>query len=164
MAATRTHPDTHSFPSLDTTINSLLLASLAASSQAHYARELHCFQDYCLCVHQEQNWFPATTSNLAGFIAHLYDSKYATTTIQSSISSLSFFHKVLDQPDPTHSFFIKKLLHGAHKSRPAFYLRSPVTLDMLQNLVTATPSVAPDVYTDIMLRAMFSLAFFALFG
>ena len=162
MASAGSHPDTCCFPTLDSTINSLLQVSLAPSSQAHYARELHRFQGYCLSVFHEQHWFPVSNSSMAELIAHLFYSKYATATNQSSFYCLSFFHKVLGQPDLTHSFFRNKLRQDAHKSRPSFDLRSPITLDMLQKLVIATPSVAPDVYTDIMLRAMFSLAFFAL--
>ena len=144
------------------TSTTLLAASLTPSSRLMYARELRRYRAFCIDHFGRRSWFPASDPDLAAYITHRFNADYASSTIRSSVSALSFFHKVLGLPDPSGSFYVKKLMLGARKARPSLDLRSPVTPAILNALISATRMCSPDTYTMLLLRAMFTLAFYAL--
>ena len=77
------------------------------------------FEVFCVnslrCVH----WFPASTASVVSFTSSLFIHNYAASTIASTLSAISFFHKMHGFSDPTASFVVKKLLQGAAKLRPS---------------------------------------------
>ena len=151
-----------SIASLDMTAQHLLMSSLAPSSRVVYAKEFRRYEQFCSSVLGADLCFPATQPTMARYIAHLFDASYASSTIATSVSAISYFHKALGHPDPSESFYIKRLLIGVSKCNPSRDMRVPISLPMLQQLIDAVPSIASDTYTAKMVRAMFSLAFFAL--
>ena len=65
-------------------------------------------------------------------------------------------------PDPIKLFIIQKMLTGVRKLTNTRDLRIPVTKDILQNLMQAVLHTSESHYMKCMIRAMFSLSFFAL--
>ena len=53
-------------------------------------------------------FFPVSRTNLAGFITHLFAAKYASSTISSTVSAITFPHKIVGLGDPADNFYIKK--------------------------------------------------------
>lgn len=162
MAPTPAHGHISLPPALGARVNQLLCSSLAPGSRRHYAKELQKFMDFCKITLHKDNWFPATPSTLAGYIAHLFDKGYASASIHTATSAIAFFHKLTGAHDLSRSFFIQRLLLGVKKQRPSCDTRAPVTANFLRKLIAATGSSAPDEYSAHLLRAMYSLAYYAL--
>lgn len=162
MAVTRPCGRSSLPPAMGRVVDDLLRASMAPSTHDQYSRELARFQHFCDQVLGTPYFFPATRCMVAGYIAYMYSNGYAPSTIQSALSAISYYHKVLNEPDVVNSFFIQKLLMGAKRARPTVDSRAPVTKDMLRKLIAAVPSSTEDAYTCSLLRALLSLSYFAL--
>ena len=68
-------------------------------------------------------FFPVSRTNLAGFITHLFAAKYASSTILSKVSAISFSHKIVGLGDPADNFYIKKLLAGVLHQEIVIYVK-----------------------------------------
>jgi hypothetical protein len=139
----------------------LVQASLAPASQAAYAKVIHSFDLFCstnLLIH---NAIPATPSSIMCYIAHLYQSGYAASSIHHIVSTISYYHNLYQLPDPSQSFLVKKMLSGIAKSLPSADLRTPITPTMLHSLVASCPFVSSSTYYSTLLAAMYLLAFHA---
>ena len=106
-------------------------------------------------------WFPTSSSTLALFIAHLSDNNLSPATISSTISPVSFFHKLYGYEDPAMHFIIRRIIAGAHKLRPSQDTRQPIDLELLHKLARSTPYVTQSVYLAAMLHSMYLLMFHA---
>ena len=95
------------------------------------------------------------------FIAHLHNVNYATSTIRTFVSAISYIHKIHQLPDPSSSFLITKTLKGLKKLRPAVDIRQPITSTMLCHLLGAIQSLNRTNYELVLFRAMFLVAFYA---
>ena len=98
------------------------------------------------------------------FIAYLFVQKFSPSTIASYVSAVSFAHKARMMEDPTGSFIVKKLMKGAEKLKGKVDCRLPITGEILAKLVTALPIVVSNRYHQVLLRAMFLLAFMHFLG
>lgn len=94
-------------------------------------------------------------------MAFCFQKGYASSTITSAISALAYIHKIHTLNDPTATFVVRKLLHGAAKLRPSFDQRAPVTKSILHNLVRSAPYISVCYYNKVMIAAMYLLAFHA---
>jgi hypothetical protein len=70
-------------------------------------------------------------------------------------------HKLLNLPDPTQSFIVKKLLRGCHKLAKPSDSRLPITRDILAKLVAALPHTVSVEANRMLLDALFKLCFHA---
>ena len=105
--------------------------------------------------------FPAEVSAVASFIASLFQSGYASASIATNLSAISYFHKIDGFVDPTAAFIIKKLLHGASKLRPSLDCRAPVTKTILHSLVRSATHTTDCCYNNTLICSMYLLAFHA---
>ena len=64
-------------------------------------------------------------THLAGFITHLFAANYAFSTILSTVSAISYSHKIVGLADPADNFYIRKLLVDVHKTSRTMDLRQP---------------------------------------
>ena len=101
---------------------------------------------------------PATT---ALFIAYLFERNYASSTVNTYLSALSYSHKLAELPDPTQVFYIIQMLKGYGKNRARLDSRLPITLPILQRLIEVSPRLGGSNYQRCQFKAMCSLAFFA---
>ena len=102
---------------------------------------------------------PVSVHMILLFIAHLFALGLAPSSIVSTVSAVSYFHKVNGFPDPSNAFLVTKLLAGARNVGAVPDVRLPVTLHILSRLVVAMPTVFSSHYKCLMLRAMMVLAF-----
>ena len=114
---------------------------------------------YLSSVHPGVRYFPVSHTDLAGFITHLFAANYAFSTILSTVSAISYSHKIVGLADPADNFYIRKLLVGVHKTSRTMDLRRPIDQHMLALLVRAAKSVIRDKYLQRCTAAMFMLAF-----
>ncbi len=77
------------------------------------------------------------------------------------LSSIAYFHKLNDYPDPTSSFLVRKMLQGARRLRPSSDLRAPVTPRILHRLVESTSKTTDSLYIRLLIYAIYLLAFHA---
>ncbi|XP_078339010.1 uncharacterized protein LOC111100709 isoform X3 [Crassostrea virginica] len=79
------------------------------------------------------------------------------------ISALSYIHKIRGIQDNTQSFIVKKALQGLHRSRGVTAdPRTPLTLSILQLVVSALPSVCRSPYEAVLFSTLFSCAYYGL--
>lgn len=104
---------------------------------------------------------PISVQDLERFIAHLFREGYASSTIRSHVSAISFRHKVRDSVDPAQSARIARVLQGCQNSRPSFNPRLPITPEILEAMCGALEHVIPEYRLRITVKAMFLLAFHA---
>ena len=123
------------------TASTLLAASVAPSTARQYQRVWESF-----CSFSRGLGFtplPSSPSTIALFISHLVSPPHpsAPSTVHSAISSVSYIHKLNNQPDPTASFLVRKILRGVSKLRPTNDTRIPITIPILQSLIQSLHSV-----------------------
>lgn len=85
--------------------------------------------------------------------------KYAPSTIASHSSAISFIHCLFAFEDPTKSFWIKKFLKGTSKLATSKDSRLPFTKSLLKQLIDNIPVVIKLQCNQVLLKAMFLLAF-----
>ena len=103
---------------------------------------------------------PVSQKNLGMYVTHLFNIGLKPNTVQSHVSAISYFHKINGLSDPSHSFFISKLLRGIQKEVPTSDSRMPISKTLLMQLVTVLPDCTSTTYERIMLTAMFLSAYF----
>jgi hypothetical protein len=65
---------------------------------------------------------------LALFVAHLYNKRYASSTVNTYVSALGYLHKLSGSADPTKVFYIMQMLKGYLKLGCRLDTRLPITL------------------------------------
>lgn len=98
---------------------------------------------------------------MALFIAHLYNSHYAPSTVNTYISALGYSHKLLGFADPSKVFYVSQILIGYNKVGFRLDSRLPITLPILDPLISVAPSLQGSPYQISQFQTMCSLAFFA---
>ena len=94
---------------------SLLISSLALTTRKKYLQVLRQYEEFVTAVLGQQNWFPATVTSVAVYMAYLIDKGSSSSTVASSLSALGYIHKLANHVDPTSHFVIRKILSGAVK-------------------------------------------------
>ena len=102
--------------------------------------------------------FPAT---LALFIADLFGRNYASSTVNTYVSALGYFHCLAGHCDPTKTFYIIEMLKGYGTLCHKLDSRLPITLPILVCMMQASNDVCVSQYQSYMFKAMCSMAFFA---
>ena len=99
------------------------------------------------CAHLSITYsLPTSVPLFLLIIVHLKSQNTAPSTISSYISILSFFYKINDRPDPTHSFLVPKTLAGARNLSAKPDARLPVNLLILYRLLQAAPAAMSSFY------------------
>ena len=136
-----------------------VVASLAPSSRVLYAKSVMRLQRVALSLAAPQTWFPASALLICIFIAHLLDAGLAPATVYSTLSAVSFFHKLFSFPDPTTDFIVKRMMIGGLKLNPSVDDRLPISLSMLHMLCDSCVHVTVSSFSADMLRSMYLLMF-----
>ena len=108
-------------------------------------------------------FFPVSINNLAVFISYLSARKFASSTISTYVSTLSYVHKLGNLPDPTKNVLVQKLLaaHGKLHSSPD--VRLPIVCSILKHLVLALNNTNSSVFQRLLYQIMFLVAFYSFF-
>ena len=136
----------------------LIQGSLAKSTQATY---MQAHKQLSVFLQSLNMSMPLTPVMAALFVTFLHTRRYAYSTIVTYSSAVAFFHKLHSFPDPTQHFLVQKSLLGIRKISKRIDARLPITIDILGSLSSSLDHLSMHMYDKILLRAMFSLAFFA---
>ena len=104
---------------------------------------------------------PISPSVLALFIAYLFNAQYAPSTVTTYISSLGYVHKLMGFPDPSKVFYVSQMFKGYSKVGFRLASRLPITLPILDKLVSSATSLEGSTYQICQFQAMCALAFYA---
>ena len=139
----------------------LLSASLKSSSVPTYHRAWKCFKEFQLGVFHSQNAsLPIAPATLALFVAYLFANHYAISTINTFVSALGYYHRLVGLKDPTKTFYITEIVKGYGRINCTLDSRLPITLPILVRFMQVSPSVCASQYQSYMFQAMCFMAFF----
>lgn len=140
----------------------MLQSSLQPSSIPTYNRAWQLFHQFFHTVFQTDFGFlPISPPVLALFIAYLFNAQYAPSTVTTYVSALGYSHKLMNFPDPSKVFYVSQMLKGFRKVGFRLDSRLPITLPILDKLISVAPRLQGSYYQLSQFRAMCSLAFYA---
>lgn len=91
------------------------------------------------------------------------ENNYSAATTPTYVSALGYVHRSASLPDPTKSELIKCALKGYAKLNPTLDSRLPITLPILEQVISAYEQTLSSCFQRNLIRAMFALAFFRSF-
>ena len=106
---------------------------------------------------------PLNSTHVLTYLSYLSLKGLAPSTITTYTSAISYVHRMNSLPDPTNQFVVQKVLSAINKSTGNRDSRLPITQFLLNRLLDSTEFVISNQYNKLLIRAMFSLAFYGLF-
>ena len=100
------------------------------------------------------------SSNLAIFIAYLYQHNYASSTVNTYVSALGYIHQLAGVADPTRIFFIMEMLKGYGKVSARLDTGLPITVSILERMCANCTLALDSGYIACMFKAMCATAFY----
>ena len=142
-------------------IQQLLNGALSDLTSKAYQKGITRFHDFCSTHLHISAWFPAKTPAVVSFVAFCFQGGFAPASIASTLSAISYVHKMHIYLDPTAAFVVRKLFQGATKLMPSCDQRAPITQAILNQLVDSTQYISISYYDRLLTSAMYLLAFHA---
>ena len=139
---------------------SLLKKSLSKASLAAYKHTWKAYREFKLAHELKGPLVPVQLKHLTNFVSFLFEKGFASSTIISYMSAISFVHKLLGIKDPLKSFVLPKLLQGIQKTKPRGDTRKPITRKILYKLVDNLGQ-GNNKYKYSLYKAMYLVAFHA---
>jgi hypothetical protein len=84
------------------------------------------------------------------------------STVKSYLSGVSYILQIHGYPNPINTFIVQKMLQGFRKNRPTKDIRSPISLNLLNNMINALQHICYSSYEQWLFSTAFSLSFFAM--
>ena len=106
---------------------------------------------------------PAAPLEVSRFIASLSLQGKAPTTIAAYTTAISNWHKAMRWNDPCNDFIVKKALKGGFRKASSTEIREPITIPLLQKLVSALQTICSSRYETSMFKCAYLMAFFGMF-
>ena len=103
--------------------------------------------------------WPSNSQTISLFIADMDQQGYRYTSIMSSLSAISFYHKLYNFVDPCKSFLITQMLTSLRKKGEVTDRRQPITPDILSRLVAAITQMGLSNYEVKLFQGLFLTAF-----
>ena len=134
---------------------------MAVKTQNTYQAAVSLLQKFQNQYNLSTEW-PVNIEQIVQFLAFLSLKNLSQSTIITYLSGISYHHKVRGLKDNTKSFIVNKVLEGIKRcGNKKKDIRSPITLPLLDKLISALPSVTSSKYESLLFSASFSLAFYA---
>ena len=122
-------------------------SSLQPSSIPTYRRAWALFYKFYNSVfHLPFTFLPISPSLMALFIAYMFNFHYSPSTVTTYISALGYSHKLLGFPDPSKVFYVSQILKGYKNVGFRLDSRLPITLPILDRLVSIAPFLQGSTY------------------
>lgn len=134
---------------------------VGSSTQKTYARAWKLFRQY-KSIYQGvlEIQLPASVDDIVEFVQLLKLSDYAHATISTYVCGIGYYHTVNGYPNPVEHEMVQKVLKSLKKRMQSKSVpRDPLTLPVLERLLSVLPHVLPDCYTFCLFRALFSVMF-----
>lgn len=151
-------PQTH----LQYRAQELLSCSLSENTKKLYMTAVHQFNLFCHAYERNQTW-PPNPNDLFHFVAYLSFKQFSSSTVKAYIAGISYFCRIRGFLDTTKSFILQKVLVGFSRMNTRVDNRKPITISILQGLISILPQVCLSNYESILFSALFCTAFFGYF-
>lgn len=142
-------------------VESLLTSAVSTSTQQTYSRAFHLLHEFVQTSLQGINCLPTSVDTLVYFIAHLFSKHFAAATIKTYVAGIGYINQLAGFSDPANSFLIKKILVAVQRGSYQPDSRLPITPSILRRLVQALAHTNLSYFQQILLKAMYLLAFHA---
>ena len=140
----------------------LLSSSLQPSSLPTYRRAWRLCNTFSIDIlGQSACSLPLPPSNLAIFIAYLYQYNYASSTVNTYVSALGYINRLAGVAYPTRIFFIIEMLKEYGKVSARLDTRLPITVSILERMCANCTFVLDSGYIACMFKAMCATGFYA---
>lgn len=96
---------------------------------------------------------------VALFVAYLHNLHLSYKTKTTYLSAIAYVQKIQAFYDPTSNFLVSKLIRGAQQLAPSYDLRLPLTVSVLDKLVSAIAHTAKSTLYQALFKAMYLFAF-----
>ena len=90
----------------------------------------------------------------------MFQRNYASSTANTYVSALGYYHRLVVVPDPTKVFWVLEMLKGYGKLALRLDTRMPITLSILRIVLQQTSTVCANEYRAYLFKAMCTTAFF----
>jgi hypothetical protein len=104
---------------------------------------------------------PLSADHLLLYIAHMHINGFAASTIASHCSAIGFVHTINSLDNPSLHPTVTKIVKRLTSLRPPD-CRQPISIDLLEKLLSCLPVTCSSSYQVSLYSAMFVIAFFAL--
>ena len=155
------HTTRPNLATLNSTSANLIAASLAPATRQVYRRGFLKFTKFAETLGKHSPLFPISVSTVLLFIAFLHLQGLAASSIQTYVSALSFFNRLLGHANIMQSFVVQKAIAGAQRSNPPKPVRLPIHTALLHKMLDYVTNSKGELYDITLFRAMFLLAFHA---
>ena len=142
---------------VDDEMDRLLHAAIAPNTHKTY---LAGWRAFCQFRQQHPGGPWASVDDVRHFVAWLSLRGLASATIATYVSGLGYYQKLNGQVDPTSDFLVCKLIEGARRVRPSIDCRVPISLPILDRIISVLVHICSSQYESVMFRAVFLSAFF----
>ena len=101
-----------------------------------YRRAWKLNEEFQISVLQSSNIsFPVLPATLASFVAHVFNRRYSSSTVNTYVSAPGYFRRLAGLRDPTKTFYISEMLKGYGKIGYKLDSRLPITLPILARMM-----------------------------
>ncbi len=97
----------------------LLTNSMAPATWKTYQRAIEVLIHF-LHRYEFNNTLLLPPSVMALWVTHLYEAKYAASTISTFMAAVNYIHKLYNAQEPGKSFLVQKVILGVHKTKPKY--------------------------------------------
>ena len=135
--------------------------ALSQSTKELYQRAWAQYERFAM-IHGLAVGIPIPVQDLLCFITSLYNKGCPASTVSSTLSGISYFHKIQPLPvfDPTHHFAVTQLRVAIRKERPSLDFRKPVTEIMLHAIFDTLAQLNLPIYDLWLFRSVYSFMFY----
>lgn len=106
---------------------------------------------------------PIKMVHIVLFISYCYEKGLASSTINTYIAGINFFHKLGGYFDINKTFVVNKLLEGCLRLRKPKDSRLPITMTLLKDICSVLTGICFDQFETKLFKAAYLLAFYGLF-
>jgi hypothetical protein len=140
----------------------LVNAALASNTRRAYNAGTDSIYNFHQLMGYEMVW-PVPLDKMVQYVAFLSKKGLAACSVNTYLAGISNKHKLLNCPDSTQNFIIRRMVAGMARGQIRKDVRAPITIDILRKIVPALDYICHSSFESVMFRASFVLAFFGFF-
>lgn len=133
--------------------------SLAPRTWRDYSNAWFDWSNFCLGFQASK--FNNQVDLLLCYLANLISNNCSTSHITKQLAGISFFQKMYGVVPANNHFLVKQAIKGHKRRKLSRDVRSPITFEVLNRLVSSLPLICNSSYESRLFRTVFIAAFFA---
>lgn len=143
-------------------VSFLLKGSLAKSTRHSYRTAYKHYSSFHVNHYGTHPQGRISSNKITTYVAFCHSTGMKYSSICSRVSALNYINKLQGVKNSGHSFLVKRVLLGCKHFSSVSDKRLPITKGLLTRLVSVLPDLFTSLYNITLVRAMFTMAFFAL--